>query len=278
MGNKRRKVLLITDISTVGGCSASVMSAVLPPLGCTPCILPTAVLSSHTGGFCRPAKQYLTDFMRASAEHYERENINFDAILIGWLADDEQAQICNKLTEMNPDALVLLDPVMADNGGFYSGFDESAVFRLKSLAKSSALITPNLTEALLLLGKNPQRACNQSFTPKQVEELMRGLSELCLKAAVLKGVFVQGTGWCNVCMDKENKKMYVLPFEKLPLSYPGTGDIFASLLAGKILNGSSVDQGVEFAAKFIASAISYTARAGTEPREGVSLENSIGLL
>ena len=178
-----KRILTIQDISCVGQCSLTVALPILSACGHETCILPTAMLSTHTGGFQQPVVRQLAGAMEEMAAHWQREKITFDAIYVGYLgsipAIESTARILD--TMLAPEGVSIVDPAMGDNGTLYSGFDMDYAAAMKGLCKKADIILPNITEAALFA----RRPFQEELTEAYVNCLMDGLEHPC---AVLTGV------------------------------------------------------------------------------------------
>ena len=149
-----RRILTIQDISCVGQCSMTVALPILSACGQECCVLPTAILSTHTGGFGKPEIVHLTDSAQRMWRHWQQQNITFDAILIGYLGSVEAIHMVEKIIDalLAPEGIVIIDPAMADHGKLYAGFDDTYVAAMKELCTHADILMPNLTEAAMLTG------------------------------------------------------------------------------------------------------------------------------
>lgn len=274
-----KKVALAHDLSAVGRCALSVALPVLSFMGAQGCPLPTAVLSAHTGGFGTVARQDLTGFMRGAIAHWDSLALRFDAVYIGYLADDAQLELCAGLVA-GQRALgapfVLIDPVMADHGRLYCGISEDRPERMRALCRGADLITPNPTEALLLLGREVGEL-EVPMDEKKIGGLLEGLLALRARAALITGAQMADGRHVNAYLSGGGQAA-LIPYEAAEGSYPGTGDVFASVLLGAILRGESAETAVRRAADFVRAAVMRTNRLGTPVREGVQFEALLKLL
>ena len=244
-----KTVLCIHDLSGLGRCSLSVIAPVLAAMGCQPVALPTAIFSTHTGGLGQPAVQLCHGYGEAALEHYRSLDVEFDCIYTGYLASEEDQHLAAKAFYLWPDALKIVDPVMADHGRFYAGMEDKLP-GMQALCRSADLILPNLTEACLLLGRPmPDGELND----EQALSLAQELTALCPQA-VVTGVPM---GQHLVCTGA-GRNSFVVRRLKLERSYPGTGDLFAAVLTGALLRGNALSAATDAAAGFVADAIAAT--------------------
>jgi pyridoxine kinase len=270
----QKNILAVHDISCVGKCSLTVALPILSAAGCTVSVLPTAVLSTHTGGFTGFTFRDLTGDIPGILHHWKTLGIKFDAIYTGYLGSFEQLRLVAQLIEefRTPQSLVCVDPVMADNGKLYSAFNEDFPKGMAQLCRKADLILPNRTEAAFLLGE-PYKDGPQDR--KQTEELLRRLSELGPRQVVLTGVsFRSGETGC-AAYDRVADQFSFAFAPQVEGNYHGTGDVFASALIGGLMSGLSLAQSAEEAVQFTQSAIVRTHRAGTDVRFGVNFEEGL---
>lgn len=259
------RALIAEDLCGAGRCSLTAALSVLPALGVQPIPLPTAVLSTHTGGFGRPAVRDLTDYMKEAIAHYRALGLRFDAVLTGYMASCEQADVAGELLAWQESALHIVDPAMADHGRLYSGLDERLPEHMRALCERADVITPNWTEVCLLTG------AEYSPSPVSPEALHSLCARLPGRAAVVTGAPLEN-GPANVLF--ENGRITLCPYEQLSAAYPGTGDLFAARLTGRLLTGSTLEAAMRDATAFLSCLIERTLQAGTPPREGVLLEGN----
>lgn len=274
MINNSAKVAAIHDLSGVGRCSLSVILPTLSAQGIQVCPVPTAILSAHTGGFGDVVLRDLTDYISPALEHYKRLGYKFDCVYSGFLASTEQIDHCLEFFEYYKKALKVVDPVMADHGKPYKTCTPELCSRMKELVAVADIITPNVTEAAILLGENPMQA---DVTMQQVKSYLVRLSELGPKIVVITSVFSDGKTY-NVGYDREHSKFWRIPYNMINANYPGTGDVFASVLTGSILRGDSLPIAMNRATAFLERAIKTTYSYSTDNRDGIMLESCLDFL
>lgn len=249
-----QRILTVQDISCVGQCSMTVVLPVLSACSHETCVLPTAILSTHTGGFSTPVKQELTGLMPEVMAHWAKEGIDFDAIYTGYLGSaaqiDTVREIFARLKAQN--GVTIVDPVMGDHGKLYKGFDESYVREMKKLCSVADIIIPNITEACMITGHSYMENYDEAY----ITGLMKKLSRLGAGNIVLTGVSFDPdkTG----VMVWENGKTEYYFHSKIPKSYHGTGDLFAAALVGSYMRGKNLTQAAKIAADFVAGCICKT--------------------
>lgn len=269
-----KRVAAIHDLSGFGKCSLTVALPILSAAGLEASALPTAVLSTHTGGIEGYTYTDLTGELAPIMHHWKSLGIGFDAIYSGFLGSFEQVEIVKEFfrlfkTENN---LILVDPVMADNGELYKLFTSDFVKGMKSLCEKADIIVPNLTEAALLLGEPYKPG---PYTKAYIEGILRKLSDLGPRRIVLTGVYFNEDDLGAATYDRETYHTGYAFVPKIPGYYHGTGDIFASALLAALLNDFNLEEAAGIAVRFTAASILKTHEAQTDYRFGVNFEQSL---
>lgn len=271
-----KRVLTVQDISCVGKCSLTVALPVISAMGVETCVLPTAVLSTHTAfkGF---TFRDLTDDLPEIADHWKKEKISFDAIYTGYLGSFEQIEFIKKLISDfgGGGTRVIVDPCMGDNGALYSGFTQEFAFAMAGLCSKAEVIVPNLTEASFMLGL-PYIA--EGYDNNYIEDLLKKLSELGSRRVVLKGISFDDKKLGIASYDSETQKISWYFHEKMASSFHGTGDIFASVLTGALVRGVALDKACRLAADFVVEAIRATLSHKDYNWYGVDFETALPML
>lgn len=254
MSEKYNKILTVQDLSCVGQCSLTVALPILSAFGAETCVLPTALLSEHTM-FKNFTFLDLAQNMVATAESWEKDGHRFAAVYTGYLGDKKHFRIVGDIIDAltDGDAAVIVDPVFGDNGKLYPLFDEEYVAEVRSFIRKSDIILPNITEACFLTGVEYKTVYGKEY----IEKLVGALADLGDFDVVLTGVEKDGLiGFAHYDAATKGTEYYFS--EKLPQSYHGTGDIFASVFTGAYLSGSSLYDSAKAAAQFVALAIAAT--------------------
>ena len=262
------RVGAIHDLSGFGRCSLSVILPVLSTMGIQCCPVPTAILSTHTGGFDGIVIKDLTDYIEPTLRQYKKLGIEFDAVYSGFLATTEQIGHCLEFFREYKSSLKVVDTVMGDHGKPYRTCTPELCRRMSELVEIADVITPNLTEAAILLG--------EPYPTEMTAGMAKSwLARLCekVKIAVITGVPLADGKMTNVGCDRESCGFWRVDWDYIPVSYPGTGDIFASVLTGSLLKGDSLPIAMDRATKFAQIAVKNTYSYGTEPRNGVMFES-----
>ncbi len=267
-----QRVAAIHDLSGFGGGSLSAVIPILSAMGIQVCSLPTAILSTHTGGFPDFHFRDLTDDMRLIVSHWRRLSLSFAAIYSGFLGSAEQIDIVRDFIRdfRGPDTLVVVDPVLGDDGKLYDTMCEDMVAGMRSLVASADVITPNITEAGLLLGEPSLPAPSGT---EEIKAWTRALADLGPRCVIVTSVPADfGRGTSVVAFDREAGRFWKVACPYIPACYPGTGDIFASVISGSLLQGDSLPLSLDRAVQFVSMAIRTTFGHNFPEREGVFLE------
>ena len=248
------KILTIQDISCVGQCSLTVALPILSAAGVETCILPSAVLSTHTAGFSGFTVRDLTEDIPAIAAHWRKEKIAFDAVYTGYLGSTEQiADVKNIFdTLLKPGALTIVDPAMADNGRLYPAFDAAYVEAMKSLAFSADIILPNITEACFLTGTEYRESYDEAY----IAALLDSLTAAGAKTIVLTGVGYAPDKTGVVVREGAATRYY--EHRKIAKGCHGTGDVYASAFVGALENGFCPYDAAVLAADYTVACIEVT--------------------
>ncbi len=274
MEKHQKRVAAIHDISGFGKCSLTVALPIISAAGIETSVVPTAVLSTHTGGFTGFTYRDLTEDLNPFFEHWKSLDIKFDAIYTGFLGSFEQLDLISKFFDMfkEKDTTILVDPVMADNGELYKIFSPEFAKGMAKLCTKADIIVPNITEATLLVGEKYQ---DGPYTKEYIENLMKKLSELGPKQIVLTGVFFDDKELGAATYDRTTGKTGYALAKRIPGYYHGTGDVFGSALLSAIMNDFDLTQAAQIAVNFTTESINRTADAKTDLRFGVNFEQSI---
>ena len=275
MEKRPARVAAIHDLSGFGRCSISVILPVLSAMGVQVCPVLTAVLSAHTGGLGDVVFRDLTDYIHPTLEHYKKLGIDFEAVYSGFLGSEEQVGSCLEFFKAYPNALKVVDPVMGDNGKAYKTCGESLQKGMKELVAVADLITPNKTEAAMLLGESYNTS---PMSRSEARSLLFRLSRLGPKCVVVTGVELASGELANIGYDGENGSFWYVPCEYVPVSYPGCGDIYASVLTGALVKGEPLGGAVALASDYVRRVMEESSVTEGEPRYGVQLEKTLGWL
>lgn len=250
-----KKILTIQDISCVGQCSLTVALPIISACGIETCVLPSAVLSTHTAGFSGYTFRDLTEDMPQINEHWKKEGIKFSAIYTGYLGSTKQiSYVENIFNDAAAEGCVkIVDPAMADNGNLYPGFDQEFVEAMKELCGRADYILPNLTEACFLTDTEYKAEYDRAY----IDELLEKLTALGCKNIIFTGVsYAPDT--TGVVVYEDGQYSYY-EHKKLSNSCHGTGDIYASSFVGAYVRGKSAYEAAKIAADYTVECIKATA-------------------
>lgn len=267
-----KRVAAINDISCFGKASLTTIIPILSVMGHEVCPMPTSVLSSHTGGLGKPAFVDLSNFMIEAKEHWKKLNIDFQCIYSGYLGNSNQVDfVINFINDFKLDnTVVVVDPVMADDGKLYSGIEIDMIEKMKKLVNFADVITPNITEACFLLNKT----CKECFDIEEVSKYAIELSNLGPDKVVITSVIEEKekNSINTIAYDKKRNKIIRIKNKKLNGSYPGTGDAFTSILIGYMMQGKSFEESIKKACDFLQDVIEYSNTLDYPRNRGIILE------
>ncbi len=251
-----RKILTVQDISCVGQCSLTVALPVISACGVETCVLPSAVLSTHTAGFSGYTFRDLTEDMPAILSHWSKEGITFDAVYTGYLGSEKQIGYVKEILGgvLAEGGVAVVDPAMADNGKLYPGFDDAFAEAMKGLCAMADYVIPNITEAALLTGMDYRTEYDRAY----VDALVEGLLALGAKHVILTGISY-AEGRTGVVVASQGEYAYY-EHEKMPKGSHGTGDIYASAFVGALMRGKSAYDAARIAADFTLCCIRETGK------------------
>ena len=252
-----KKILTIQDISCVGQCSLTVALPVISAMGIETAILPSAILSTHTGGFTGYTFHDLTEDLPAIKEHWKKENIKFDAFYTGYVGSVKQLEYISDIMDelRKPDSKIIVDPVMGDKGKLYPGFEPSFAKEMAKLCKKADVIVPNLTEAAFMLD---EEYIESGHTKEYIERILKKLLGLGCKNALLTGVSLEEGKLGVAAIDGATGKISYYFRDLYPGMFHGTGDVFASSFAGAMILGKTIEQAAKIAVDFTVNAIAKT--------------------
>lgn len=252
----KEKILTVQDISCVGQCSLTVALPIISACGIETCVLPTAVLSTHTAFKGNFTFRDLTCDIEPISKHWTAENITFRAIYTGYLGSRQQVDLILSVAErhLEKDGVLIVDPAMADGGILYKGFDDSFPKEMARLCSVADVILPNITEACLMTGTEFRTEYDEEY----ILALLGKLAGLGCKKVVLTGVSFDTEKLGVAVYDCASNKVEYYFNDKLPRMSHGTGDVYASAFVGAFMNGKSVYESAAIAADFTVKTIEAT--------------------
>ena len=271
-----KKVLTVQDISCVGQCSLTVALPIISACGIETAILPSAVLSTHTGGFSGFTFRDLTEDIPGIVEHWEKEKITFDAIYTGYLGSKRQIELVKdmfkRLTAVG--GLKIVDPAMADHGKLYYGFDEAFAAEMATLCGEADIVIPNITEAALMTGVP---YIGEGYDNHYIRDLVDRLITLGASTVVLTGVSFEADKLGVAVYTKGDAEISYYFHEKLAKGCHGTGDIYSSAFVGALMRGKSMLNAARIAADF--TLVGMKATQGDEAHwYGTKFEKALPML
>lgn len=251
-----KKILTIQDISCFGKCSLTVALPIISCFEIETCVIPTAVLSTHTYKFKDYTFRDLTSDLPLISKHWQKEGITFDGIYTGYVASIKQIEYIKDIidTFKKEKDIILVDPAMADNGKLYNGFDNEFVKSMKTLCMKADFLVPNITEAMLLLDKNYQDNLNK----EDIENILKELSIIYDTSVILTGVSFEEGKLGVAAIDKLSGNIYYYFKDLLSEFFHGTGDIYASTFFASIIKGYTIYESIKIATDFTVASIKET--------------------
>ena len=253
-----KRVVTIQDISCFGKCSATVALPIITAMGVECAVIPTAVLSTHTAGFTGYTFRDLTEDIPAVTAHWKKEGLTFDGLYTGYLGSPEQAAMIGSFIDEIKPGFVFADPAMADNGRLYAGFGPEIVDAMKRLCARADMIVPNITEAALMLGA--EYRAPGTYGEDYILSLLEGLTKLGAKTAAITGVRYAGRPDEQgiVARERESGALTEYFHENIPLSFHGTGDLYAAAMFAALMRGKSLKGAMKIASENVLNAIRAT--------------------
>lgn len=272
--NDIKRIAAVHDISGFGKCALTVALPVISATGVECACIPTALLSTHTGGFSDYVFHDMGEFMLPIARHWKAEGLHFDGIYSGYLASAAQERELEEIIQLlgDGDTQIIVDPVMADNGRYYSKFGDEMRDAFRRLVGKADLITPNITEAALLAGMEYRAGVHDEDYMKR---LLDRLSGLCGGIIAITGVWPDTDHVGVYAADLKTGERGLFARPRREGIFCGTGDIFASAFSALMLRGASLENAAEAAVALVAESIDRTVRRETPRRNGVDFENAL---
>lgn len=249
-----KRILTIQDISCVGQCSTTVALPILSACGHETCILPTSILSTHTGGFGKPVVTHMDSVLADIWHHWRKNDITFDAVLVGYLGSIQAVETVMEIADvlLAQDGVLIVDPAMADHGKLYSGFDETYAKAVSELCRKAHIIIPNITEAAMISGQPYKEVPDENY----VRMIFRKLHHNCV---IMTGIGYEPEETGIAVWSEEKLQHYA--HKKIGSSYHGTGDIFAACFTGALMQEKDLMESVQIAADFTKMCIENTYNA-----------------
>ncbi|MFP4041271.1 MAG: pyridoxamine kinase [Bacteroidales bacterium] len=275
MNTPIKKVAAIHDISGFGRASLTVIIPILSRMGIQVCPLPTAVLSTHSK-FKNFHFVDLTNEIEPIISHWKSLNLKFNAIYSGFLGSYHQMEIVSKLIEefKSEETMVVIDPVLGDDGKLYSTFNMEHVKEMKKFISKADIITPNLTEAAFLLDKD----IPQTISKEEIKKWIIQLSQKGPQTVIVTSVPETDIFTSVLAYNKKDGRFWKVRVNYIPANFPGTGDAFTSVITGSILQGDSLPLALDRAARFTSMGVKSTYGYEYDSNEGILLEKILDSL
>jgi len=272
------RVAAVHDLSGFGRASLTVIIPILSTMGIQVCPLPTAVLSTHTGGFKNYKFIDLTEHMRDYIQHWKSLEIEFDCIYSGFLGSPKQVDIVSEFISAFSDKeqLIVIDPVMGDNGTLYTSMNRTMVEEMRKFIRLADVITPNFTEAVFLLNETYKERVEE----REMKDWLLRLAEMGPRIVVITSVpdLRREKHTYVIAYNQHDGRFWKVKCDYIPANYPGTGDAFTSVVVGSMLQGDSLPMSLDRAVQFVSAAIRASYGYKYPEREGVLLERVLGNL
>lgn len=275
---KQKRCLAIHDISCIGRCSLTVALPIISALGFECGVLPTAILSTHTGGFVNYTFDDFTDKIPSILNHWKTLNEKFDVVYSGYLGSKDQIDLvinCFKQVK-NDNSILVVDPVMADHGQLYKGFDGEFVKCMAKLCSHANVLTPNITEACFLLNNEYK----ESYTKDEISDICSKLVfKFSLDAVIITGINVNNPDIIYVAiMEKDKNTVTLLSKSRIPQNYHGTGDLFTSTFVGTYMKTNDLKKSVITAINYTHKCVDEAFKNKVDPKYGVQFERYMQFL
>ena len=269
------RVAAVHDLCGYGKCSLGVAIPVLSAAGCDVCPVPTGIFSSHTafpGWYMHDTTEILPDYLAA----WKNIGVEIDAVYSGFLGAPEQVDRIRDLYAMYPKALRVVDPVMADHGKMYATYTPELCAAMAELAQGADILTPNLTEASIILGKPIGDAWSgENISDDEARNMVDGLLSKGTKTVILKGI-QRGDGLIRNFVGAQDGTFFEVHNELLPYMLHGTGDLYCSCLLAAVMAGRTIEEAVRFAGCFVHDAMIVSSQQPEFQARGVSFEPLLG--
>ena len=268
MENKQKKIAVINDLSGCGRCSLTVALPIISAIGLQCCPVPTAILSNHTGY----PSYFMDDYTKRMPQYiseWKKLGFQFDGILTGFLGSESQIDIVEQfiMDFKRENTIVIIDPVMGDNGKPYATYTPKLCSRMKQLAARADVLTPNLTEACILTDTPYQ----PQFSRRDIALILEKLAALCQGQLVVTGIH-EGMFLSNAVYDPLSKSTVYIKKKRIAAERSGTGDVFSSIVAANVVQGRNLADAVRKAASFVSLCLSESIEYNVPKAEGVMFE------
>lgn len=268
-----KRIVTIQDVSCFGKCSVTVALPLISAMGVECAIIPTSVLSTHTGGFEGFTFRDLSDDIPKIKDHWKKYNIEFDTIYTGYLGSVKQIDYTIDFIKdfKRENTLLFVDPAMADKGKMYTGFDSSFPSQMARLCACADIVVPNITEASFLTNT----PYTDNYDEAHIKSLLKKLCDMGAKKAVITGIALEKSTQGAYFYDSIANEYYYYFAENIDRNFHGTGDTFASVLCGAITKGFDIKSALQISVNFTVECIKATLPDADNHRYGVKFEECI---
>lgn len=268
-----KKIALLHSMCSVGKASLTNMIPVFSVMGIEACPIPTTILSTHTGGYGMPAKHNISpEYIRNCADHYRQNNVEFDAIFIGYLGGSEILSAVRYFVEQFPNAKKILDPIMGDHGELYANVDNNYIQSFRELLPLMDMILPNLTEACFL----SEKIYSESKSLEAIDQICEYFHGKNIQHIIITSAYSdeknKGIAYSNI------NSVNLLKFEAISRNFHGTGDVFDAVLISLWLNDVDVQEAIYKSHDFVVECIKESIRFDYPTREGLLIESKLSKL
>jgi len=270
---KQNKIAIINDISGFGRCSIAVILPIISHLGIQGCPVPTAIFSNHTG-FESFFRLDFTRYMDSYINEWKKLGLSFDGIMTGFLGSHKQIGICRNFIEYfkGENTIVIVDPVMGDNGKIYSTYTPTMCKAMKKLIENAHIITPNLTEACFLTNTKYKPS---DWKHQELNDMIFKLRDLGAKQIVITGIRIGSNFIGNAIMNEKGEVTYQRQ-QIIERIRSGTGDVFASVLAADAVNKIDFETSVRRASNFVRQSLLASEKFTNQTaRDGICFETAL---
>lgn len=271
--NNQKKIALVNDITGFGRCSAAVQLPIISQMRVQCCVLPTSILSNHTG-FESFSFQDFTPYMEEHIAEWKKLQLKFNGICTGFLGSGKQISIVSSfIDEFNePETIVMVDPVMGDEGRPYATYTPSMCQGMRELVTKADIITPNLTEACILAN----RPYDAAISVADALDLAQSLTELGPKRVIVTGI-EQGNDVINACC-AEDGNLFTVSSKRLGGQRSGTGDVFSAIIIADAVNGVPFEDSVRKATQFVGACVQRSIELDLPATDGLCFEEKLHTL
>ena len=264
----KKSALVLQDLSAYTKASINISLPILEKNNIDTAVLPLSLLATQSDGFDNFFIKDLSSECKAIINRFLDNNFSFDGLLSSYIATKEQFKLVNEVFDKFS-SLIIVDPVLGDDLKLYQGFDNTHILLMRELIKKADIITPNITEACLLAGYE----LKEKYSKKDINELISSLRDITTATVVITSACIEDDKITNVIYDKD--KLDYISLDKINASYPGSGDLFSSLLLSFILNKYSLYDSALKAAIITSDCIKYTYESKRERRYGIDIINAL---